>query len=470
MAAMSHARSHDPLIGSCTRARLQVMANLKASKRVDYMRPLPGAPYSPRMKLTLRPGHLAVALLVLASCGSESNLLSDPPQLFATGSPDVVISQLYGGGGNAGAQFTHDYVELFNRSAASVSITGWTVQYASATGNSWAAANLTGSIPAGGYYLVQLAAGTGTAANLPTPDATGPMNMSGTSGTVALVTNQTLLSCGGSVACLPNASVHDFVGYGSAVQFEGSGAAATLSNTTAGFRGGSGCNDTNSNAADFAAAAPAPRNSASPHTSCGGTAIDAGVVDSGTGTVDAAASGDGTPTRLPCTSTFGSAMSATFGRLDGFLVSVVNPNTTTACRGDDNHIHLQVKVNGGIEDIAVNIASTTGNPDLDFRTISAALRGGAWAEGWHPGQTLDYPTNLGAGATSFTEETPTQLTSVVDSAIGNANHVSIFTTGFDATGGHLIHRQGSSHDGAIVINPTTTSPTYLLFHFTTQSF
>ena len=406
-------------------------------------------------------------LAVLASCEYGTPESADPPQ-FLAGSPDIVISQLYGGGGNSGAQFTHDFVELFNRSAGSVSISGWTVQYASATGNSWAAANLTGSIPAGGYYLVQLAAGAGTAANLPTPDATGPMNMSGTSGTVALVTSQTLLSCGGSVACLPSTSIHDFVGYGSAVQFEGSGAAPTLSNTTAGFRGGNGCNDTNSNAADFTAAAPAPRNSASPHTTCGGTATDAGVVDSAT--VDAAASGDGTPTRQPCTSTFGTAMSATFGRLDGFLVSIVNPNTTTACRGDDNHIHLQVKVNGGIEDIAVNIASTTGNPDLDFRTINAALRGGAWTEGWHTGQTLDYPTNLGVSSTSFTEETPTQLTTLVDNAIANANHVSIFTTGFDATGGHLVHREGSSHDGAIVINPTTTSPTYLLFHFTTQSF
>lgn len=422
------------------------------------------------MTLPLRPGHFAFALLVLASCGPEPDLSSNPPQLFATGSPDIVISQLYGGGGNSGAQFTHDYVELFNRSAASVSVSGWTVQYASATGNSWAAANLTGSIPAGGYYLVQLAAGSGTAASLPTPDATGPMNMSGTSGTVALVTSQTLLSCGGSVACLPNTAIHDFVGYGSAVQFEGSGTAPTLSNTTAGFRGASGCSDTNSNAADFTAAAPAPRNSASPHTTCGGTPVDAGVADSGTGTVDAAASGDGTPTRLPCTSTFGSAMSATFGRLDGFLVSVVNPNTTTACRGDDNHIHLQVQVNGGIEDIAVNIASTTGNPDVDFRTINAALKGSAWTEGWHTGQTLDYPTNLGVSSTSFTEDTPTQLTTLVDNLVANANHVSIFATGFDATGGHLIHREGSSHDGAIVINPTTSSPTYLLFHFTTQSF
>jgi len=120
--------------------------------------------------------------------------------------------------------------------------------------------------------------------------------------------------------------------------------------------------------------------------------------------------------------------------------------------------------------IAVNVESTSGNPDVFFRTVGAALRGGAWTEGWHPGQTLDYPSNLGVSSTSFTEETLTQLTASVDNLIANANHVSIFTTGFDPTGGHLIHREGSSHDGAIVINPTTSSPTYLLFRFSTDSF
>jgi hypothetical protein len=71
---------------------------------------------------------------------------------------------------------------------------------------------------------------------------------------------------------------------------------------------------------------------------------------------------------------------------------------------------------------------------------------------------------------SFTEKTPAQLAPLVTSTLANANHVSIFTTGFDGTGGHLIHRNPTSHDGAIVINPLSSSPTYLLFHFTTQSF
>ena len=55
---------------------------------------------------------------------------------FAANTPAgvIVISQVYGGGGNAGAPFHNDYIELFNRGNASTDVTGWSVQYASATG------------------------------------------------------------------------------------------------------------------------------------------------------------------------------------------------------------------------------------------------------------------------------------------------------------------------------------------------
>ena len=42
-------------------------------------------------------------------------------------SPNVVISQAYGGGGNAGAQYTNDFVELFNRGSAPVDISTWSL-------------------------------------------------------------------------------------------------------------------------------------------------------------------------------------------------------------------------------------------------------------------------------------------------------------------------------------------------------
>ena len=74
-----------------------------------------------------------------------------------SGAGSIVVSQLFAAGGNSGASYTNDYVELFNRGTSAVSITGWTLQYASAAERVWASTALTGSIPAGGHYLVQLA-------------------------------------------------------------------------------------------------------------------------------------------------------------------------------------------------------------------------------------------------------------------------------------------------------------------------
>ena len=38
----------------------------------------------------------------------------------------IVVSQVFAGGGNAGATYTNDFVELFNRGSAAVDLTGWT--------------------------------------------------------------------------------------------------------------------------------------------------------------------------------------------------------------------------------------------------------------------------------------------------------------------------------------------------------
>src|SRR5215467_11922282 len=129
-------------------------------------------------------------------------------------SPDVVIAQVYGGGGNSGATLTNDYIELFNRGSEAVDLTGWSVQYASAAGTSWQVTALSGSVAAGGDYLVAESAGAGGTTPLPTPDASGSIAMSATSGKVALVTAASALSCGAT--CSSAAGVRDFVGYGTA--------------------------------------------------------------------------------------------------------------------------------------------------------------------------------------------------------------------------------------------------------------
>src|SRR5918996_1456289 len=72
---------------------------------------------------------------------------------------DVVISEVYGGGGNSGATYTHDYIELFNRGDAAVSLDGWSMQYASSAGTTWQVTALSGSPAPGQACLVQEAAG-----------------------------------------------------------------------------------------------------------------------------------------------------------------------------------------------------------------------------------------------------------------------------------------------------------------------
>jgi len=175
----------------------------------------------------------------------------------------IRISQVYGGGGNSGATLTNDFIELFNAGDTAVDITGWSVQYASSTGTSWQVTQLTGIVQPGKYYLVQEAQGNGGTEPLPTPDATGTIAMSGSSGKVALVDSTTALS-----GSCPSGTV-DFVGYGTANCFEGTGATPGLSNTTAAIRKSNGCMDTDDNASDFEIDSPNPRNSASPENLCG---------------------------------------------------------------------------------------------------------------------------------------------------------------------------------------------------------
>ena len=215
--------------------------------------------------------RLAFALFAVAA------LLTAPFAHGATSS--VVVSQIYGGGGNAGATYTNDFVELFNRGATALDLTGWTVQYASAASTSWQSTPLTGSIGPGRYYLVQLASTASVGSPLPAADATGTTNLASTGGKVALVRDAAALTCGAAAgSCASDSLIEDLVGYGSATDYEGAGPAPALSSTTAALRDAGGCSDTNANANDFTAVAPAPRNSLSPAASCtGGSAPSTSV-------------------------------------------------------------------------------------------------------------------------------------------------------------------------------------------------
>ncbi|MFF4142285.1 lamin tail domain-containing protein [Streptomyces sp. NPDC001698] len=192
--------------------------------------------------------------LVLAGVGVHS--------AFATPSADAVISEVYGGGGNSGATLTNDFIELANAGSGSLDLSGYSVQYLSGNPGpttKWQATRLTGSLAGNGRYLIQEAAGTGGTTALPTPDATGSINMSGTTGTVALVQGTDLLTCLTAEDCAADPRIKDLVGFGTAVVREGSGPAAGASNTASVAR--KTLVDTDDNAADFAAGAPTPENS-----------------------------------------------------------------------------------------------------------------------------------------------------------------------------------------------------------------
>jgi hypothetical protein len=221
--------------------------------------------------------HLLVLLSVLA-------LPLVAASARGSGAGSLVVGELYAAGGNSGAAYANDYVELFNRGAGAVAVDGWTLQYASASSTTWQTTALSGTIPAGGRYLVQLAGGVNGAA-LPAADATGTSNLAVTGGKVAIVNNATALACGASPgSCSAASTVEDLVGYGGAADYEGSGAAPAGSATTALARAGGGCTDSDDNAADFSTASPAPLNSSASASACSappppppGTSASAGV-------------------------------------------------------------------------------------------------------------------------------------------------------------------------------------------------
>jgi hypothetical protein len=223
--------------------------------------------------------------------------------LTAAASGQVVISQVYSGGGGASSTYRYDYVELFNRGNTPVDISGWSLQYASASGNFSATQN-TATLPSGvtlqpgQYYLVQTgSAGTG-GTDLPvTPDhVTSQLSMAAAGAKVVLISDNNYLT----TSCPTGGNVVDFLGWGPGNCAEGTAGPGT-SATTAVFRANNGCTDTDNNAADFAAGAPAPRNSASPFNLCGGGSTP----PSGVGASDPASACPGQPVILTVTVTEG---------------------------------------------------------------------------------------------------------------------------------------------------------------------
>jgi uncharacterized protein len=266
------------------------------------------------------------------------------------GSPDVVISQVYGGGGNSGATYKNDYIELYNRSSAPVSLTGYSVQYGAATGTTWQVTTLSGTIQPGGYYLVQEAVGAGGTTNLPTPDAIGTIAMSATAGKV-LVAHQTAAF---TDAC-PTTNVVDLIGYGGTANcFEGSGPTPILSNTIAAIRLGGGTRDTDSNFSDFGTGSPNPHNGAPPSS-----------MPTGIGTASPTSGNIGdlillTVVVTPGTNPVSSGITVTVD------LSAIGGSATQSLAGDSN--------NNFTFSTSISAGSTPGSKSLPFKVTDSQLR------------------------------------------------------------------------------------------------
>ncbi|HEY7631202.1 MAG TPA: lamin tail domain-containing protein [Thermoleophilaceae bacterium] len=195
----------------------------------------------------------AIAMAIVAGALIAAALSIALPASAAP-SDTLVINEVYGGGGNSGAKYTNDFIELKNRSSSAVSVDGWSVQYhSSGTSGAWQTTPLSGSIPAGGIYLVAEAVGSGGTDPLPPTQASGSIAMSATAGTVALVHDTALLTCSDSASC--QSASTDLVGYGTAAINETSPAAGA-SNTQSVARSEQA--DSDNNSADFAAGKPTP--------------------------------------------------------------------------------------------------------------------------------------------------------------------------------------------------------------------
>jgi hypothetical protein len=188
---------------------------------------------------------------------------------------DVRIAQVYPGGGSTSATATYkkDYVVLFNATGFDLNISGYVLEYGSATGNWGSSATNYFVLPEGtwiagcSYLMIACGStGTGGADFTMTPDfITTNMSLGGTAGKMALFS-----ALNANVACgseTPGTLI-DKVAWGTANCAEGTAAGATAVDKGI-DRNGGGTVDTDNNLADFTVVTnPVPMTSETPAIAC----------------------------------------------------------------------------------------------------------------------------------------------------------------------------------------------------------
>lgn len=212
--------------------------------------------------------HSATITLTSAGATNITRNLTATATNPAVPMPNIIITEVYGGGGNSGATLKNDFIELYNTTDESINLGGWSLQYYSATGTGLASNVFvfpaSRFIPAKGHLLVQAAAGTGGTEDLPAPDATSTLALSGTAGKIILYTTGAAQTINSADISSITGNVHfkDYVPYGAtAVPVWGS-AMGAVSNLTSATRKVTGGNYvyTQNIGNDFEAVTPNPQN------------------------------------------------------------------------------------------------------------------------------------------------------------------------------------------------------------------
>jgi hypothetical protein len=170
-----------------------------------------------------------------------------------------------------------------------------------------------------------------------------------------------------------------------------------------------------------------------------------------------------------CASTFGNALGAGFGRFDGTLRAVVPPGDNDCAMPNSDHVIVEVDANGSTYRMVVNVLSDSDQPDVLSLTKSAPLSGIAFTPGWNANQLFDYVTTLGVHSTDFTSHSEANHVQNITDSLTIGADLSVFASSDGGASAHLVHRNATNTDGAIVVDPTG-SPRYLLFAFSEQSF
>ncbi len=196
----------------------------------------------------------------------------------------------------------------------------------------------------------------------------------------------------------------------------------------------------------------------------------------GTGGASSSSStgGSGGDKSESCASTFGDKLLAGYGRIDGTVLAVVKPTDTQCAMPNNDHVVLQILINGEAYRMVINVQSDIQTTDtrVFFHELTHAMPLPPWSEGQHLDNIqFDYAKTLDAHSGSFTPYELAELSDLISDRITLGAKVSVYADTSGGSSAHKVHRNSAAYsDGAIVLDPTSDAPTFLLFRFVDQVF